>query len=110
MHSFQLTISVAPLGEIECRRVIFAVRRNGLAIEQITQQKTHSAFMLTLQCETHWVDLEHAPRNGRKLATSIWRHVGRYVKIAVDVVGIDADCGAQLDYNEESYRLLVLSR
>ncbi|WP_018151450.1 hypothetical protein [Leeia oryzae] len=104
MKSYRITITLAPLSELECHRALDAINQYWRRPELLSQKPWQGAFILTASAEMEMSVLETERLFGKRLASAIWRRLGRYVKVTVDCVGIESDTNSVLVFDETNYR------
>ncbi|MCB6184421.1 hypothetical protein LIN78_12780 [Leeia sp. TBRC 13508] len=104
MKTYRITITLAPLSELECHRALDAINQYWRRPEQLSRKPWQGAFILTASAEMEMSVLETERLFGKRISSAIWRRLGRYVRVTVDFTGIDADNNSLLEFDESHYR------
>ncbi|NLR75475.1 MULTISPECIES: hypothetical protein [Leeia] len=110
MNSYRITLTLAPLSELECHRALDAIRQYWMRPEQLSRKPWQGAFILTASSEANLPAFETESLFAKRLSSAIWRRLGRYVKITVDCVCIDDDTSSHFLFDETRYRELMTLR
>ena len=106
-NHYRITITLSPLSELECHRALDAIHQYWTRPERIERRPWQGAFVLTVAAETTLPKFETESAMAKRLSTSIWRRLGRYVRVSVDCVSTSSDADSHHVFDESRYRELM---
>ena len=108
MTTFEITVTVSPLSDLESHRVMDALRETWTRPE-LCFRHTLPRQMMAVQAsaETTLPAFETESMFAKRLSRSIWRRVGRYVKVTVDTVETEGAGVFNQEFDERAYRDLM---
>jgi len=105
-HFYRVHISISPLGQSELDKALAAIREAWTRPHWIGKIERNHVYLLQVCAEAEFADDTSEETFAQRLSVSIWKKVGRYVKVVVDTASEDlpADC---FELNELDYRKLM---
>lgn len=103
---YRVHISISPLGQSELDKALAAIREAWTRPHWISRTERNRVFLLQVCAEAEFADDSSEESFAQRLSVSIWKKVGRYVKVVVDAASEDlpSDC---FELNEIDYRKLM---
>lgn len=106
MTSCRIELSISPLSNSEAERALSALRRTWQQPAWVHRQTCDDICLLSIRHEAELPANENANRFSERIAANLWRAIGRYARITLEVAGENGD-GEALDFGEPDYRRIL---
>ncbi len=107
MTAHSVHISVFPLGSSEPLRALDAIRTAWLAPAWVSKRTIDGAWLLEVAMEAPLPEGDDAAAFTERMSVAIWRRVGRYVKVVVDVAQDESDTSHRREFGRPDYLKLM---
>lgn len=104
--SYRVYLSAFPLGSSEPARVLAAIRADWVSPSWVSSRALDGAWLFEMQAEACAPDADEAAL-AERLTLLIWRKLGRYVKVVVDVSPGESDEARRRELGQTEYRKLM---
>lgn len=105
--SQRVHLSVFPLGSSEPGRALAAVRSAWAGPFWIARRELNGAWLLEMQIEAPAPAGDDERALAERLSVAIWRRLGRYVKVVVDVSREESDESSRRELVQTDYLKLM---
>ncbi|MBV1774112.1 hypothetical protein KSF73_00110 [Burkholderiaceae bacterium DAT-1] len=107
MTTLRIHLSAYPLGCSEPAKVQSAIRGTFNGISWIRNRDIGGAWLTEISLETQYADEYASLALEESVSIAIWKAIGRYVKVAVDISDDARDIAMQRELAVADYRKLM---